>query len=80
MRLHEQERDRVHVLAPFTTKGIIDSGLVAGVPREQKMLKGHLIGVIHHHVYFTSPCILVNEDQGRGFGDQGPVGKFGGAW
>ena len=34
---------------------VIDSGLVVaterGVPREQKMLKGHLPRVIHHQVY-----------------------------
>ena len=29
---------------------VIDSGLV-GVPREQKMLEGHLPSVIYHHVY-----------------------------
>ena len=32
----------------------IDSGLVGslrGAPREQKMLKGHLPGVIYHQVY-----------------------------
>ena len=26
-------------------------GLLGGVPREQKMLKGHLHRVIHHQVY-----------------------------
>ena len=30
---------------------MIDSGLVGGVPREQKMLQGHLPRVIYHQVY-----------------------------
>jgi len=30
---------------------MIDSELVGGVPREQKMLKGHLPRVIYHQVY-----------------------------
>ena len=31
---------------------MLDSGLaLGGVPREQKMLKGHLPRVIYHHLY-----------------------------
>ena len=30
---------------------MIDAGLVGGVPREQKLLKGHLPRVIYHQVY-----------------------------
>ena len=30
---------------------VIDSGLLEGVPREQKMLKGHLPRVTYHQVY-----------------------------
>ena len=46
--------------------GVIDSGLVGstvgGVPREQKMLKGHLPRVIYHQVY------LYTKIKGSGFG------------
>jgi len=38
---------RIHRLA-IRLRGVIDSG---GVPREQKMLKGHLPRVIYHQVY-----------------------------
>ena len=41
-------RDRLLTLSCFL--GMIDSGL-GEVPREQKMLKGHLPSVIYHQVY-----------------------------
>ena len=36
----------------YTLKGLLDSGL-GGVPREQKMLKGHLPRVIYHRIYLS---------------------------
>ena len=30
---------------------VIDSGLIGRLPREQKMLKGHLPRVVHHQVH-----------------------------
>jgi hypothetical protein len=32
---------------------------MGGVPREQKMLKGHLPGVIYHRVYFSIQRLYV---------------------
>ena len=49
-------------VTPVRTSEVIDSGLVrstalGGVPREQKMLKGHLTRVIHHRVYYYTKII-----------------------
>ena len=42
-----------------------DSGLVGGVPREQKMLKGHLPRVIYHQVYFGIRRLPASQPQPR---------------
>jgi len=55
-RVIERETRHARVRLVLTRRGrvlfqLIDSGLVGRVPREQKMLKGHLPRVIYHQVY-----------------------------
>jgi len=54
-QLRRANRDHVAQIQAVPAR-LIDSGLVGstdlgGVPREQKMLTGHLPRVIHHQVY-----------------------------
>ena len=59
----EREREREGVLPattrrPFSGRATCIPMLIAsGVPREQKMLKGHLPGVKYHQVYLYSNII-----------------------
>ena len=57
------------VCLPLIDSGLVGSTDLGGVPREQKMLKGHLPKVIYHRMYFrirrTSEILAAdNEMQG----------------
>ena len=41
----------MYMPCPLEEEQMIDSGLVGGVPREQKMLKGHLPRAIYQQAY-----------------------------
>ena len=47
----------VGMLEPLIDAGLVGSTALGGVPREQKMLKGHLPRVIYHLVYWYTKII-----------------------
>ena len=66
-------RPRIVVGAPRRTVGTSTPFSVEGVPREQKMLKGHLPRVLYHQVYLYTQIIPVGFAMSHGAYTFGPL-------